>query len=395
MIELGSTPPELAWPLALMLAWVAGEVIHRRIQLPRISMYAIVGFALAPTQLGLLPPAAQGSVLFLANVSLGLILFEAGHRFNLRWMRVNAWLAVSSATEAGLAFVLVYGVAVAFGTAGTAALLLAALSMATSPATILRVVNEQRSSGQVTERILHLSVMNCVLAVFVFKIVVGMTVFRTSGRLGEAIYSSLFVLAASAALGAVFGLLMPALLRRFHRTRQDSTLAFTLAVILLVSIAHGLKQSPVLATLTFGLLARHRRISMGPSERGFGALGDLMSLLLFVFVASTLERDKVLAGALLGLALIGIRLVAKVVGVSIYSRVSGISWRKGLLTGLALTPISAFVILVLEQTRHIGIDLVDQLSPLAAAALTLEIIGPVVTLYALRWAHETQDSEGH
>lgn len=395
MIELGSTPPELAWPLGLMLAWVAGEVIHRRIQLPRISVYAIVGFVLAPTQLGLLPSTAQSSVLFLANVSLGLILFEAGHRFNLRWLRVNVWLAVSSATEAGLAFVLVYWVAVAFGTPGSVALLLAALSMATSPATILRVVNEQRSSGQVTERILHLSVMNCVLAVFVFKIVVGMTVFRTSGRLGEAVYSSLFVLAASAALGAAFGLLMPTLLRRFHRTRQDSTLAFTLAVILLVSIAHGLKQSPVLATLTFGLLARHRRISMGPSERGFGALGDLMSLLLFVFVASTLERDKVLASTLLGLALIGIRLVAKVVGVSIFARVSGISWRKGLLTGLALTPISAFVILVLEQTRHIGVDLVDQLSPLAAAALTLEIIGPIVTLYALRWAHETQDPEGH
>jgi Kef-type K+ transport system membrane component KefB len=395
MIDLSSAPPELAWPLALTLAWVAGEFIHRRIGLPRISVYAITGFLLAPSQVGLLPPNAQGSVLFLANVSLGLILFEAGHRFNLRWLRVNAWMAASSATEAGLAFILVYAVATAFGTSTTVALLLAALSMATSPATILRVVNEQRCSGQVTERALHLSVMNCVLAVFVFKIVVGMTLFQTSGRLGEAVYSSLFVLAASGALGATFGLVMPALLRQFHRTRQDSTLAFTLAVILLVSIAHGLKQSPILATLTFGMVARHRRISMGASERGFGALGDLMSLLLFVFIASTLDRGSVLAGAVLGAALIGIRLLAKVLGVSIYSRVSGISWRKGLLTGLALSPISAFVILVLEQTRHIGIDLVDQLAPLAAAALTLEIIGPIVTLYALRWAHETHDQEGH
>jgi hypothetical protein len=34
--------------------------------------------------------------------------------------------------------------------------MLASLSMATSPATVVRVINEQRSSGQVTERVLHL-----------------------------------------------------------------------------------------------------------------------------------------------------------------------------------------------------------------------------------------------
>jgi hypothetical protein len=52
-------------------------------------------------------------------------------------------------------------------------------------------------------------------------------------------------------------------------------------------------------------------------------------------------------------------------------------------------PISVFVILLLEQTRHLGIDLVDQLAPLAAATLTLEILGPIVTQRALRAAGET------
>ena len=44
---------------------------------------------------------------------------------------------------------------------------------------------------------------------------------------------------------------------------------------------------------------------------------------------------------------------------------------------------SAFVILLLEQTRHLGFDLVDQLAPLAAATLLLELIGPIVTQRAL------------
>ena len=39
-------------------------------------------------------------------------------------------------------------------------------------------------------------------------------------------------------------------------------------------------------------------------------------------------------------------------------------------------PISVFVILLLEQTRYLGIDLIDQLAPLAAATLLLEVLGP-------------------
>ncbi len=39
-------------------------------------------------------------------------------------------------------------------------------------------------------------------------------------------------------------------------------------------------------------------------------------------------------------------------------------------------------------TRYLGIDLVDQLAPLAAATLLLEILGPVVLQFALRRAGE-------
>ena len=77
--------------------------------------------------------------------------------------------------------------------------------------------------------------------------------------------------------------------------------------------------------------------------------------------------------------------------VTALARASGTSWRKGALTGLAMTPISVFVILLLEHTRYLGIDLVDQLAPLAAATLVLELLGPIVMQQALRWAGETHD----
>ncbi len=68
---------DLHWPVALAFAWVAGELAHRFLRLPRISTYGIVGFVLASGQSGFLPPVREGSMSVLANVALGLVLATA------------------------------------------------------------------------------------------------------------------------------------------------------------------------------------------------------------------------------------------------------------------------------------------------------------------------------
>ena len=382
----------LAWPMALALAWLAGEVAHRW-NVPRVSTYGLVGFVLAQSQLGLLPALTGDTGPLLPNLAFGLILFEFGYRINLRWLRINRWLAATGLLEAGLTFAAVYLLVRWWGGANLTALLLASLSMSTSPAPIMRVINEHRSSGQVTERILHLTAINCVLAVFAFKVVLGFWTFDTSGNLWLAISNSLVVLAVSAGLGALFGVVAPAVLRATGRLSQDATLAFAVAILVLVGLTHAFKLSPLLATLTFGLVARHRRVALNRTQRNFGALGDLLAVLLFVYVASTIAWPRVVTGLALALALMAVRAVTKVAAVAALSRASGTTWRKGALAGLGLMPISVFVILLLEQTRYLGVDLIDQLAPLAAATLLLELLGPVATQQALRWAGEAAQEE--
>ncbi|HYD94576.1 MAG TPA: cation:proton antiporter [Noviherbaspirillum sp.] len=383
---------QLAWPLAILVAWIAGEFGYRLTRLPRISIYGLVGFLFGNLASGVLPQSETETLMLLASVGFGLILFELGYRINLRWLRTNPWLGVTGAVEAIATFGLVYFVADWYGSPPLASLLLASLAMSTSPAGIMRVLNEQQSSGQVTERVLHLSALNCVLAVFAFKVIVGIGVFQTSGNLLQAASNSLAVLAASAGLGALLGILVPGLLRRLGNMAQDATLAFAIAVILLVAVTHAFKFSPLLATLTFGIVARHRRVTLNRTQRNFGVMGDLLAILLFFFVATTLDWRQVAGGAGLALLLIATRFVTKTLGVTAFSRLSGISWRKGALTGMALTPISVFAILLLEQTRRLGVDLVDGLPPLAAMALLLEVVGPIITQRALIWAKETPDT---
>ena len=383
----------LSWPVAIAIAWIAGEFGQRWTGLPRISFYGLVGFALGGPQLGVLPLPDAGPVALLADIGFGLILFELGYRINLRWLRINPWIGVSGLVESLLTFIVVYLIARGFGTPQLTALMLSALSMATSPATVVRVINEGRSSGQVTERVLHLTAQNCVLSVFAFNVVVGFWIFRTYEDLGDAIWNSLVLLAMSTLTGAVFGLAVPALLRALKNPRLDATVAFALAVILLVTIAYAAGLSPVVATLAFGLVARHRRVAFSQAQRGFGALGELFTVLLFVFAASTLDWQKVAAGSGLALVLVLARLATKTLGVTAFAHLSGVSWRKGALAGVALAPLSVFVILLLEHARLAGVHVVEELRSIAAVTMLLEVFGPIIIQRALRWAREAPEHQ--
>lgn len=391
MLELLASLTNLSWPFAIMLAWLAGEFGQRWTGLPRISFYGLAGFLLAAPQLGVLPLPRPGTVLVLADIAFGLILFELGYRINLRWLRTNPWIGVSGLAEALLTFIAVYLIATAFGVGGVNAMMLASLSMATSPATVVRVINEQKSSGQVTERALHLCALNCVLAVFAFNASVGLWIFRTSEDLGDALWNSLVVMGVSAFSGAAFGVAVPAVLRLLGKLAQDATVAFALAVILLVAITYTLGLSPVVATLAFGLMARHRRVAFSQAQRNFGALGELLTVVLFVFAASTLDWEKIVAGGAMAVVLVLARLLTKILGVTAFAHLSGISWRKGALTGVALAPLSVFVILLIEHARQAGVQVVDELRAIAAVTMLLEVFGPIILQRALVWAREAPE----
>ncbi|UGQ49059.1 cation:proton antiporter [Massilia endophytica] len=384
---------ELAWPLAILLAWLAGEFVHRWSGLPRISVYGLVGFLLAQGFPQLFATDSSSPVTLLANLAFGLILFEFGYRINLHWLRINPWILVSGLVESIATFGAVYFISNMSGMPVLTSLLLASLAMSTSPAGVLRVINEGRSSGQVTERVLHLVAINSVLAVFVFKVIVGFWVFQTSGSLPQAVSHSFIELIASALLGVVAGALLPAILRHLGNLARDGTIAFALVVVLLVAITHAADLSPVLATLTFGLTARHNRVTFSRTQRNFGAIGEVLTVLLFVFAVSTLDWDRVVTGAWLGMILLMARFAVKTLAVGAFSHVSGTPWRKGFASGVALSPMSVFVILLLEQTKNMGIVLVDELAALAAMTLFMEVLGPIITQRALTWAREIHKEE--
>lgn len=379
----------MAWPLVLLLAWFLAERFYSLWHIPRVSSYVAVGLLGGLMNL----PGLTGDVSglpFLANVALSLVLFELGYRINLRWFRSNPWVLLLGVTESIVTFGLIYAVTGWFGLALDVRLIIAALCISASPAGIVRVANELRSAGQVTERVLHLCAINCLMSVLALKLVVGYWYLSTSSDLVRAAFGSIHVLATSVAVGALLGVVAPWLLRQRSTHERGVTVVFALAVLLLTTMSYGLKLSPLLGALTFGIVARERRVHLTNAQRDFGTAGDLLSMFLFVYIASLLDWADVGAGMVLGVLLIAVRGASKVGCSLAAARLSGITERKGLLTGLALTPMSAFAILLLEQSRLYGFDpAVQVLSAMAGMMLVQELLGPVVTQRALMAAHET------
>ena len=379
----------IAWPLVLLLAWYLGERLHELAALPRVFSYVAVGLVASLVNLPGLTDAVPG-LPFLANVALSLILFELGYRIHLRWFRHNPWVLALGLVESVMTFGAVYLVTGFFSLTTDTRLIIAALSVSASPAGIVRVANELRSAGQVTERVLHLCAINCLVAVLALKLVVGYWHLSTSGDLVMAAFGSVHVLATSVAVGGLLGVVIPALLRSQRIEERDATLVFALAVVLLTTMAYGLKLSPLLAALTFGIVARERRVHLTNAQRGFGTAGDLMTLFLFVYIAALLDWSDLHHGVWLGLALIATRTASKVLCNVAAARLSGSTERKGLLTGLALTPMSAYAILLLEQSRLYGFAPAHHiLSVLAFMMMVQELFGPLVTQRALQAARET------
>lgn len=379
----------MAWPLVLLLAWFLGERLSDALGLPRVTSYVVVGLLASLINLPGLTNAVPG-LPFLANVALSLVLFELGYRINLRWFRHNPWVLMLGLVESAITFGLVYLASGWFDLATDVRLIMASLSVSASPAGIVRVANELRSAGQVTERVMHLCAINCLVSVLALKLVVGYWHLSTSGDLVLASVGSIHVLATSVAAGALLGVAVPWLLRSQSAHERGVTVVFALAVLLLTTMAYGLRLSPLLAALTFGIVARERRVHLTNAQRGFGTAGDLLMVFLFVYIAALLDWSDMWGGMLLGLVLIAVRTASKVACSLAAARLSGITERKGLLTGLALTPMSAFAILLLEQSRLYGFDPAQQvLTVMAGMMLVQELFGPLVTQRTLMAAHET------
>ena len=380
----------LGWPALLWLAWWLGERWQPH-GVPRVSVYVAVGLVGSAAGLTLGIDAEGGALALLAQLALSLVLFELGCRIHLGWFRRNPWVLAIGLLQSVAIFVAVLWALAAVGLAAQWRPLLAAVAVAASPASLLRVSNDLRATGQVTERVLHLAAIQCVVAVLLVKGVTGHWYLSEAGDWAQAALGSVYAVGISIALGVALAIVVAALLRGPFASAAAPTVGYALALVWLTVVADALRLSPLLAALSFGVLLRERRVFVANAQRDFGSLGLLLGVFLFVYVGSRLSWDALAQSAVWGVAaaVLAVRILVPVGIHALLAVPSGTTVRKGALTGVALVPMSAMTLLLLERSIALGLPpAAEALWYSTAALLWLELLGPWVTQWALVAARE-------
>ena len=384
--------PPLWIALAVVCAALAGEWVRRYLGLPRITAYPVVGMLVAALAGDRLVAEHDEWLRWGLDVALAILLFELGSRVDLRWLRHNRWLLVTSLCESLAAFGAVFAIGRHLGIASEPAILLAAIGMSTSPAVIMRVVAESNAQGQVSTRLLVLTALNTIYSVVAIHLALGGLHQHYRGDWVLAILHPLYLLGVGLLVGMLLALAVSRL-RHWLTLRDEYASIILLSLVLMtIGLIEALRLPVTLCMLFAGIVLRNGDGRAWVFPEHFGSVGGVLVVLLFLVVGIQIRLEHLLTGGVLALLLIGARSLAKLCGVLLFARPSGISWRQGLLLGIALSPAAGPIIVAASDLGQIYPHLQGTLMPVAmSAAAIMELAGPVIVALCLKWSGERRD----
>ena len=383
------------WSVLLALAAVAGHLVQRMAGLPKVIGYSMVG-ALAGFAgfTGAVWPL-QGIGLFMLELGVAVVLFEAGGRIPLRWFRHNPMVLVQSLLESGLTLVTVYYAMHYMGVRDAVAEPLAMLAMAASPAVLSRVLIDTRASGPVSERAMVLSTLSTLYALTLCSASAGMISrgekIMSSIAIGTSFYPVLVVLGLSVVVAAALALVLRTALRVMSPTSENTAILLLAVIAAGAALAAHFGGSAPLAALLGGMLLKQLNPRPWSWPRQMGTASSMLTMLMFVLVSVVAaQADWGGPVAALVTVLVSVRFLAKLIGVTLGNVGSGSSWQQALWVGCAMSPMSSVALLLVSTFVAASPVLGKQIAGIALPVILLmEVLGAVLATVAITRAGES------
>ena len=385
--------PAIQWALVLALAALVGYACQRQLGLPRVLGYAAVGSIAGFFGLGAALWPLHGPVLLLLELGIAVVLFECGARINVRWFVHNPMVLVQSVLEASLTYAAVFYGLQAVGVEARSAGPLGLIAMAASPVLLSRVIADTRAAGAVTDRALTLSTLSTLYAL-VLSAAKAQIFANPQESLWHDITPVLQVLLVSAVVAGVLFALIHAVLRWMSPLSQNTAIVLLALIAATAASASGLGGSAPLAALLAGMVLKFFRPQPLPWTQALGSISALLGMVVFVLVAAVAAHAPWTGSIPLAvLALVGLRLVAKTVGIGLGHWGSHTHWRQTLWTACTMAPLSAVALaMTVPFTTISGGETIAGIA--LPTILLMELLGAMAATWALRRAGEARDTLG-
>ena len=276
--------PTVLWSLLLAAAAAAGHLVQRYMGMPKVVGYSVVGTVVGFAGFeGAIWPL-QGISLFLLELGVAIVLFEAGGRLPLRWFRHNPMVLVQSLLEATLTYFCVFWVLHWLDVPDPVANPIALMAIVASPAVLSRVVMDTRASGPVTERAMTLATLNTFYALALGYAQAGLIEHAPLGLL-QKLYPVAVVLGLSFVVGALMALSLRSALRVMSPASENTSILLLAIIAAGAALAAHFGGSAPLAALIGGVLLKALHPKPWAWPRQLGTAASLLTMLMFVLVS--------------------------------------------------------------------------------------------------------------
>lgn len=417
--------------VVVLIVGYIGGLIARKLKLPNVSGYLILGLILGPS-LGIIFRGYGGfltsgdlqSLDFINQIALSFIAFSIGAEFNFRELKKSGKDINTITIFEVVAVVLVVFLVLFFipkpGNDGlllgggykpfskeniAVGMVLASMSAATAPAATLMVMRQYRAYGPLSKKILPITALDDIYGIIVFGFVISfaqMLVSTTEQSIWLLISKPFIEVFGSVIFGIVVGFMLKFAIGKDGKERDDLQVLSIIAILLVTTVlslinsrfsAFNLALSTLLANMALGTVITNA--TRNP-HKTFESINDFTTpvyVLFFTLAGASLNLlDVKQAGPLLlilAVAFIVARAAGKYIGAYSGSAVTKQPPKVKKYLGIALLPQGGISLGLLVIVRSQLPDYYALISTIIMLSiLFFETLGPVFAKYAISKAGE-------
>lgn len=278
--------------------------IAKKVGLPRLSGYMIMGTILGASGLGILKSEIMENMQFLENLALSFIALTAGGELRFRQVKQNKKTILYILI--GQIVIIFSGMVVVFYIISGQipylqqfssyiilglAILYAGTALSTSPATTMGIITELQSEGRVTNIVLIITVLKAIFLILIFPIIITLskTFFYDNVSINFALFRGIFVqLLISVGSGVIIG----GIIIWYIKKVKVETSLFLLGTILAITEISSLFGLDILLTSIVAGIVVQNFSSHGQSLiSGIEIFSLPIYVIFFCFAGASLHLD--------------------------------------------------------------------------------------------------------
>ncbi|MGC6368039.1 MAG: cation:proton antiporter [Candidatus Marinamargulisbacteria bacterium] len=386
----------------ILFSTVAISFLFIRLRLPQVIGHILVGVLLGQSFLNVITPDMVSDLTMVTYFALGLIGFTIGGE--LRWARIKrfgASILIITFFETFITSLVVFTATYLLTKNLAIALVLGGLACATAPGGTTNVIQEYKARGQLTSTLYGVVGADDAFAIVLFsifsgvaKVIVGVS---TNLNMMSILAHMISDIGGAFILGIVLGLFFSFLTLNI-RSLDVRNLLSIIAILICSGCAVSFNVSLILSTMVMGIIIGNIRPHRARSN--FSSLSTISTpiyMLFFVLIGARLDVGLLLIMGPIGLTYFLFRTIGKYFGAFIGAYLANVPDKVRQNIGLCLfsqagVAIGLAISLDIEWSQY-GSEAAtlatSVVTIVTASTLIFQIIGPILTKYALTKANET------